>query len=84
MTQTKSQTTFRPIKVIAREIYKVWQNPYFGAKPYMEAMLSLETKNDWYYEDRGSYIVNYFLANASTFRGEDAKRLKAELKAAIK
>ena len=25
-------------------------------------------------------IVTYFLANATTFRGEDAKRIKAELK----
>ena len=78
----KSKRTFA---AIARDIKSVWQNVYFGAVPYLEAMLTLETTNpeDKYsFEEAGS-IVRYFLANAQTFRGEDAKKLKAELKSML-
>jgi hypothetical protein len=74
----------RPISVIAREIKREWKNVYFGAVPYLDAMLSLTDKNSQYGWDSASSIVNYFLANAQTFRGEAAKRLKAELKLHLK
>lgn len=74
----------RPIHKIAREIKNEWQKPYFGAVPYLDAMLSLTDKNSQYGWDSASSIVNYFLANAQTFRGEAAKRLKAELKLHLK
>jgi hypothetical protein len=35
---------------------------------------------DNYGQDSGKSMVLYFLANATTWRGEDAKRIKAELK----
>jgi hypothetical protein len=47
-------------------------------------MRSLYSINDKYVYDSGKSVVLYFLANASTFRGEAAKALKAELKAALK
>lgn len=72
--------TTRSIREIALEIRKYWEKPYFGAKPYLEAMLSLETINDNFGQDSAKSVVVYFLGNASTFRGEHAKRLKAELK----
>ena len=74
----------RSIASIARDIKRVWVKPYFGAIPYLDAMLSLNTINDKYFEDDGEMIVAYFLANASTFRGNDAKILKAELKELLK
>lgn len=74
----------RQINEIANEIKQKWAKPYFGAVPYLNAMRSLETKNSKYGDDSAVSVVNYFLANAQTFKGDDAKRLKLELKAAIK
>ena len=77
-------TTTRPLSVIAREIRAKWPNVWFGAKPYLEAMESLDKITDSYFCDDGKTIVLYFLANAQTWKGEDARRIKAELKAMCK
>lgn len=74
----------RPIYEIAKEIRNDWQNVYFGAKPYLAAMMSLNTINDNYGFDSAKMIVLYFLSNASTWKGETAKRIKKELKAMCK
>jgi hypothetical protein len=74
----------RSISAIARDIKRVWVKPYFGAKPYLDAMMQLNTINDKYIFDSGESVVMYFLANASTFRGNDAKVLKQELKNILK
>lgn len=74
----------RPLYEIASEIRKDWTKVYFGAKPYLEAMAQLTYITDSYYFDSGKSVVLYFLANASTWRGETAKRIKAELKAMTK
>jgi hypothetical protein len=71
---------YRAIFEIAREIQRTWPTPYFGAVPYIEAMLQMVKITDDYGYDRGQDIVRYFLANASTYRGADARRIKAELK----
>ena len=75
----------RPIYEIAAEIRRVWKangksniSPY--AKPYLEAMGCLETVDQSYGSDNGRSIILYFLGNAQSFRGEAAKRIKAELK----
>jgi hypothetical protein len=73
----------RQVNTIAREILNHWKKPYFGAIPYLNAMLNLHTVNDMYMYDDGKSIVRYFLANASTFKGDDAKRLKLELKSML-
>ena len=71
----------RPIHEIAAEIETIWGSKVnYAAKPYLEAMFSLNKITDNYYMDSGSMIVAYFLGNAGTFRGPDAKRLKQELK----
>ena len=44
-------------------------------------MGDLNSINDAYYMDSARSVVLYFLANAGTWRGDDAKRIKAELKA---
>lgn len=74
----------RSLHEIASEIYRLWKPVNFAAKPYLEAMMSLDSINDDYGADSGRSIVSYFLVNASGFRGPDAKRIKAELKALLK
>jgi hypothetical protein len=80
---TQSNTTPRPLATIAREIRTDWPNPYFGAVPYLGAMLSLQSINDAYGLDTARSIVQYFLANAKTWRGDTARRIKAELKSIL-
>lgn len=70
----------RPISVIANEIRSTWKNINPYAKEYLNAMMYLNSINDNYYFDSGKSIVLYFLSNAGTWRGEDARRIKAELK----
>lgn len=73
-----SQT--RPLYEIAADIRANWTKPYFGAVPYLEAMELLDKITDDFVCDSGRSVVTYFLANASTFRGDAARRIKAELK----
>ena len=81
----QTNITTRPLHEIAREIKKDWGTKVnFAAKPYLDAMASLDSVNDNYGWDSGKMIVLYFLSNASTWRGETAKRIKAELKAMTK
>jgi len=70
----------RPLHEIAREIRSDWKPVDYAAKPYLEAMMDLDSVNDQYGADSGRYIVEYFLSNASKWRGDVAKRVKAELK----
>lgn len=71
----------RPLSTIALDIRAHWPriSPY--AAPYLDAMRGLSTVRDAYGYDSGESVVLYFLSNAATWRGPDAKRLKAELKA---
>lgn len=81
MTTTMTTTlTPRPVSVIAAEIRKDWKKVYFGAVPYLNAMFSLNDINDNYFADSGRSVVLYFLSNATTWRGDTARRVKAELK----
>lgn len=77
-------TTTRPLYEIATEIRKDWKKVYFGAVPYLNAMSSLNSIDDDYGLDSAQSIVLYFLANAGTWRGEVARRVKAELKSMSK
>lgn len=75
----------RTFQQIARDIKSTWLNVYFGAVPYLEALLTLDTTNPnaLYGIETAGDITRYFLANAQTFRGVDARRLKAELKSML-
>lgn len=79
-------TSPRSLSTIAREIRQNWTKAnsgtslYFGAVPYLDAMSTLDKISDNYMFDSGKSIVIYFLANAQTWKGETAKRIKAELK----
>ena len=84
-----ANTNQRPLYEIAQEIRKDWKATskngiYFGAVPYLDAMSSLDKPTDKYGYDSGKSIILYFLANASTWKGDTAKRVKAELKAMSK
>jgi hypothetical protein len=70
----------RPLSEIAREIYSDWQKVNYAAKPYLEAMASLNKITDNFYEDSAKSVVLYFLCNAGTWKGEKAKAIKKELK----
>jgi hypothetical protein len=74
----------RPLNVIADEIRDKWNDVYFGAVPYLRAMATLDSIHSNYGADSGKSIVAYFLSNAATWRGEDARRIKAELKALLR
>jgi len=75
--------THRKIYEIAREIRADWKNVYFGAVPYLEAMFQLNQMTDKFYADDAKDIILYFLSNATTWRGETARRIKTELKEMI-
>ena len=70
----------RPLYAIAEDIRRDWKKPYFGAIPYIEAMMSLDKITDRYGYDDGYGVVMYFLSNATSWRGAMARSIKAELK----
>jgi hypothetical protein len=72
------------ISQIASAVRKDWKKVNFGAKPYLDAMGSLENISDNYMFDSGVSVVSYFLANAGTWRGDTARMVKAELKKRLK
>jgi len=74
----------RDLSTIAYEIKRTWKNVYFGAVPYLDAMMSLSSIEDNYMFESAREQVIRFLSNASTWRGEDARRIKTELKAMLK
>lgn len=73
----------RPLHVIANDIRANWTKVNYAAAPYLDAMESLDGIADRYGYDSADSIVRYFLANAGSWRGEDARRIKAELKAML-
>jgi hypothetical protein len=69
----------RSLGVIAGEIRADWKPANAAAKPCIDAMVTLRSVEESYYHESGRDIVNRFLANAGTWRGETARRIKAEL-----
>ena len=83
MTDTVTTNRSRPLFAIAADVVANWPKVNYGAKPYLDAMACLNKVTDDYGADSGRSVVLYFLANANTWRGPDAKRVKAELKALL-
>lgn len=85
MPNTEPKPKHRPLSEIAKEISKdtmsgKWsQKSAAYAMPYIQAMRTLDQITDEYYMDSGYEIVARFLCNASSWRGEDARRIKKEL-----
>lgn len=81
----KETKKVRHLYEIAKEIRNDWGSKiYFGAKPYLGAMLTLDKITDRYMCDDAKTIVRYFLANACSWKGDVARRVKKELNAMIK
>ena len=74
----------RPIYEIAAEIRKDWAKPNYAAVPYLDAMSTLNSANDAYGYDDARSIILYFLSNATAWKGDTARRIKAELKMLVK
>lgn len=84
----------RTFSEIAQEVTTLWQKKYgkelpWSLKcslPYLEALLECHTtdKDAMYYCETIESVVVYFLANLTYWKGEDAKRIKTELKDMIK
>ena len=70
----------RPLSEIAADIRKDWKKVSPFAEPYLKAMSTLNTIQDYYDCDSGEEIVLRFLSNSTGWRGEVARRIKAELK----
>lgn len=76
----------RPLHEIAREIRVDWSAQTANgrvppaADAYLRPMETLNSIHDNYHLDSAKSVVLYFLSNANTYRGETARRLKAELK----
>lgn len=84
MAEVNSKIEVRPLYEIASEIksnWVSWRKSY--AEPYINAMSDLSSIDDNYMFDSAKSIVLYFLANAQSWRGEVARRIKAELKAMV-
>ena len=72
------------VSEIAQAIAKDWQNISPYAKDYLDAMKDIHDINGSYYADSAKSVVLYFLANASSYRGENARAYKALLKDMVK
>ena len=68
------------MEAIAKGKGKYWRNAFPYLAPYADAMLSLNSVSDNYGWDSGREIVCRFISNAATWKGEVAKRVKAELR----
>lgn len=74
----------KPLSYIAEIIRVNWNNPSPYAVPYINAMAQLRSINDNYYADSAKSVVMYFLCNATGWRGDTARLVKAHLKKAVK
>lgn len=85
----ETATAARLLYEVAAEVRRDWRkdgkpNVWFGAKPYLSAMECLDGMDSYYGVESAADVVMYFLVNAKTWRGETAKRVKAELNAMLK
>ncbi len=82
-------TMTRPLNSIAMEIVRLWKakppgSSYRFAMPYVEAMISMSSCKDMYGLEYGDMIVVRALDNMAQWRGDDARRIKAELNQHLK
>lgn len=74
----------RPIHEISAEILTDWKKVNYAAKPYLAAMHSIDSIDSNYHCDTAKSVVLYFLSNASSWRGDVARRVKKELNSICK
>lgn len=81
---SKQAIEIRPLYEIAADVRRDWRPVNYAAAPYLKAMECLTSVSDSYLYDDARSIVLYFLSNARSWKGETAKRIKAELRAMTK
>lgn len=78
----------RPLHEIAKDVRTNWAKVNYAALPYLREMARLESVSDsdpdFGFPGAARSVVTGFLGNAATWRGDDARRVKAELKAMLK
>jgi hypothetical protein len=77
----------RSLSTIAGEIMgSPWyrSNASIYARDYIQAMQLLNKITDQYFADSAESVVRYALSNLSTWRGDQARAIKAELKDLLK
>jgi hypothetical protein len=77
----------RSLSTIAGEIMgSPWyrSNSSIYARDYVEAMSRLNKITDQFFADTAESVVRYALSNLSTWRGDQARAIKAELKDLLK
>lgn len=72
--------TKQSISQLAYLIKRDWKKVNFAALPYLNAMTQVISMEDVFIAEDVRSIVIYFLSNASSYRGENAKAIKTELK----
>jgi hypothetical protein len=82
MTKTLNERV--TVSEIAHAIAKDWTNVSPYAADYLNAMKEIRNVDDNYYADSAKSVILYFLANASSYRGENARSYKALLKDMVK
>ena len=87
---TTTKTNVRSLSEIANEIRKDWKAQAKNGKipepalAYLNPMSTLDKITDNYILDSGREIVARFLGNATSWKGETARRIKKELNAMLK
>jgi hypothetical protein len=79
--------TTRTLSEIAREALAcdtLKGNTRTYSEAYLKPMTQLESIHDTYLYDSAHSVVLYALSNLSAWRGDDARRIKAELKEHLK
>ena len=74
----------RPLHEIAMDIENHWRNVSSHARVHLNYMHHLHGMGGIYGENNGEQGVLYFLSNAEGWRGEDARRIKKELREMLK
>jgi hypothetical protein len=82
MTKTLNERV--TVSEIAHAIAKDWTNISPYAADYLNAMKEIRSVEDNYYADSAKSVILYFLANAGSYRGDNARSYKALLKEMIK
>ena len=80
MNTTVNKTEVRPLYEIAREIRKDWKTMPEYAFVHFEGFQYATSIDEMFYFDSVKGEVLCFLSGAAQWRGETAKRIKAELK----
>lgn len=75
----------RTIKAIVSDVITTWGDKLptvgYAAKPYLEALTTVETTEEYYGDDKAEHLLRYALSNMAQFKGQRARELKEELRA---